>query len=68
MMAKAPKKADLDRAGGMVSSWDTPIGASPDGGLNIVDKDSPPFKPKVFDEDGNEIDPDAIEPDAPADE
>jgi len=39
-----------------------------DGGLNVVDKDAPAFKPKVFDADGNEVDPDDIQPDAPADE
>lgn len=39
-----------------------------DGRLNVVEKGSPPFKPKVFDESGNEIDPDEIQPDTPADE
>lgn len=39
-----------------------------DGKLNVVDKDSPAFKPTVFDDDGNQVDPDEIQPDAPADE
>lgn len=61
-MAKTPKTDGMvpnrDQAGiGMLGE-----------GLNVVEKDSPPFKPKVFDEDGNEIDPDAIEPDAPEEE
>lgn len=62
-MAKEPK------SGGTMTlpSNSGPIGMV-DGKLNVVDKDSPPFKPKVFDEDGNEVDPDEIQPDAPADE
>lgn len=62
-MAKEPKTD-----GGMVPNRDQAGIGMLDGKLNVVDKDSPPFKPKVFDEDGNEIDPDEIQPDAPADE
>lgn len=66
-MAKEPAKAA--KIAGSMTNDDTPIGMSADGkGLNIVDADAPPFKPKVFDAEGNEIDPDAIEPDAAADE
>ena len=59
-MAKTPTTGGSTRD-------DAPIGML-DGKLNVVDKDSPPFKPKVFDENGNEVDPDEIQPDAPADE
>lgn len=63
-MGNPPKKL---KTGGMTDD-DSPIGMSADGKLNIVDPDSPPWKPKVLDKDGNEIDPDSIEDDAPADE
>lgn len=63
-MGKAPKKL---KTGGMTDD-DTPIGMSADGGLNIVNPDDPPWKPKVLDADGNEIDPEEIQPDAPQDE
>lgn len=61
-MAKTPK------TDGLVPNRDAGGIGMLDGGLNIVEKDSPAWKPKVFDADGNEIDPDAIEPDAPANE
>lgn len=61
-MAKEPK------GGGLVPNRDKAGIGMVDGQLNVVDKDAPPFKPKVFDENGNEIDPDEIQPDAPADE
>ena len=61
-MAKEPKTGTID-----LTSNAAPIGML-DGQLNVVDKDTPAWKPKVFDADGNEVDPDAIEPDAPADE
>lgn len=32
-----------------------PIGAGPDGEIVVVQKDDPPFKVKVVDDDGNEV-------------
>jgi hypothetical protein len=40
---------------------DTGIGILPDGSLNIVNADDPPFKPIVLDKDGNEIGVDALD-------
>lgn len=34
---------------------DEPIGLGPDGKVLVVDKDAPPFEPKIVDDDGNEI-------------
>lgn len=36
---------------------DAPIGVLDDGKVNIVDKDAPPWRPKIVDADGNEIEP-----------
>lgn len=55
-MAKAPKKTETEYGSGMTSEG-TGIGT------NVVNADDPPFKPKVLDEDGNEVDPDSIEGD-----
>lgn len=53
-MAKKPDKKQIDHA---VSSTleDHPIGMLPDGKLNIVERDAPPFKPTIVDDDGNVI-------------
>lgn len=45
---------------GTMTDDNSGIGILPDGSLNIVNADDPPFKPRVFDEDGNEIDIDTI--------
>lgn len=57
-MGKAPK---TDYGSGMTSEG-TGIGS------HVVEADDPPFKPKVLDADGNEVDVDTIEDDAAADE
>lgn len=59
-MGKEPKVGTIDREQHGIGMLD--------GKLNVVEKDAPAWKPKVFDADGNEVDPDTIEPDAPADE
>lgn len=48
-MAKKPAKINTS------TLEDGPIGAGPDGGLVVVQKDDPPFKVKVVDDDGNEV-------------
>lgn len=45
-MAKKPAPTTLE---------DAPIGSLPDGGISIVQKDDPPFKVKVVDDEGNEV-------------
>ena len=40
---------------------DAPIGVLDDGKINLVDKDAPPWKPKVIDADGNEVDLDELD-------
>jgi hypothetical protein len=50
-MSKEPKKVST------LEDW--PLGVLPDGSMNIVNKDDPPFKPTIVDEDGNVVeDPD----------
>lgn len=68
MATKPKKKDDAGDVGSNMLRNPAPIGMLDDGKLNVVDKDTPAWKPKVFDDEGNEIDPDAVEPDAPADE
>lgn len=36
---------------------DTGIGMLPNGKLNIVNKDDPPWRPKIVDDEGNEVEP-----------
>ena len=48
-MSKEPKKIDTS------TLEDAPIGVLDDGEINFVKKDDPPFKPKIVDDDGNEV-------------
>lgn len=49
-MAKKPETSS------MMTDDESPIGALPSGGINIVNKDDPPFRPTVIDADGNVVD------------
>lgn len=51
-MAKKPEKIDTS------TLEDAPIGVLDDGKINVIDKDAPPFKPKIVDDDGNEVEMD----------
>lgn len=61
-MAKDPKKKAVEDAGTMTDD-SSPIGVNDDGTLNVVDPDAPPWRPRIIDKDGNEVDPDSIEGD-----
>ena len=50
-MGKAPKK--FDRA--LEALEDGPPGLMPDGKLNRVKADDPPFEPEIVDDEGDEI-------------
>lgn len=62
-MAKAPKKPETvgdygtedDHYGSGMTSEGTGIGT------NVVSENDPPFKPTVLDDDGNEVDLDALD-------
>lgn len=57
-MAKEPNKSTFDRAQEALN--DAPPGMMPDGKLNTVDKDAPPFEPEIVDdEDGGDVDDEA---------
>lgn len=63
MTKEQTKIEELTEGASIMTDDDWPIGMLENGQLNIVDKDAPPWKPKVVDEDGNDVDPDSIEPD-----
>jgi hypothetical protein len=48
-MAKQPTKVNTS------TLEQGPIGAGPDGEVVLVNRDDPPFKPKIVDDEGNEI-------------
>ena len=52
-MGKQPKK--LANKIGTMTDDESGIGMLPDGKLNVVDRDAPPFKPKIVDDEGNEV-------------
>jgi hypothetical protein len=54
-MAKEPKKTVFDRAKEALT--DAPPGLMPDGKLNTVKADDPPFEPEIVDDDGDELEP-----------
>lgn len=54
-MGKEPKETVFDRAKEALN--DAPPGLMPDGKLNTVDKDAPPFEPEIVDDEGGEIEP-----------
>jgi hypothetical protein len=63
MMAKAQKKIDTS------NFPDEPVGVLPSGSINTVNADDPPFKPKITDDDDNEIKSDRhVEDDKPEDD
>ena len=49
IMDKDPKKIAVAESAGTMTDDDWPIGLLPDGSLNIVDPDDPPFEPTVVD-------------------
>lgn len=53
-MAKKPDTKQVDQAAASTLE-DHPIGMLPDGKLNIVQRDDPPFEPTIVDDDGNVI-------------
>lgn len=53
-MGKEPKTV-FDRAKEALN--DAPPGLMPNGRLNTVDKDAPPFEPEIVDDEGDEIEP-----------
>ncbi len=53
-MAKKPDKKQIDQAAASTLE-DHPIGLLPDGKLNVVERDAPPFKPTIIDDEGNVV-------------